>query len=159
MLHTKVQGHWPFGSGEEDFEGFLPYMGVAAILGMWPRCPEQTFVPQPMEVPLEIWLWLAQRFWRRRPLKMVDGRSTTDDGRTTQHAYSISSPEDQWLSLVYILMLLYMYIAPGDGQTTHWGQMLMSTASPYHFAHLLQVLKQSLWSMILNTFLMILLCI
>ena len=27
------------------FEGFLPYMGVAAILVMWPRCREQTFVP------------------------------------------------------------------------------------------------------------------
>ena len=56
-------------------------------------------------------------------------------------------------------MLLYMYIAPGQGQTTPWGpwgQMLMSTESPYHFAHLLQVLKQSLWSMTLNTFLMIL---
>ena len=37
-----------------------------------------------------------------------------------------------------------MYIAPGQGQTTHWGQMLMSTESHYHFAHLLQVLKQSL---------------
>ena len=48
------------------------------------------------------------------------------------------------LFLVYILMLLYMYIAPGQGQTTPWGQMLMSTESPYHFAHLLQVLKQSL---------------
>ena len=48
-----------------------------------------------------------------------------------------------------------MYISPGQGQTTPWGQMLMSTESPYHFAHLLQVLKQSLGSMILNTFLMI----
>ena len=28
------------------FEGFLPYMGVVATLVMWPRCPEQTFVPQ-----------------------------------------------------------------------------------------------------------------
>ena len=45
-----------------------------------------------------------------------------------------------------------MYIAPGQGQTTPWGQMLMATESPYHFAHLLQVLKQSLWSMILNEF-------
>ena len=27
------------------FEGFLPYMGVAAILVMWPRPCEQTFVP------------------------------------------------------------------------------------------------------------------
>ena len=57
------------------------------------------------------------------------------------------------LVLVYILMLLYMYIAPGQLQTTPWGQMLMSTESPYHFAHLLQVLKQSLWSKhILNDF-------
>ena len=48
------------------------------------------------------------------------------------------------LVMVYILMLLYMYIAPGQGQTTPWGQMLMSTESPYHFAYLLQVLKQSL---------------
>ena len=48
---------------------------------------------------------------------------------------------------IYILMLLYMYIAQGQGQTTPWGQMLMSTESPYHFAHLLQVLKQSLWGL------------
>ena len=34
-----------------------------------------------------------------------------------------------------------MYIAPGQGQTTPWGQMLMSTESPYHFAHLLQSFK------------------
>ena len=34
MLHTKPQAHGPFGSGEEVFEGFLPYMDVAAILVM-----------------------------------------------------------------------------------------------------------------------------
>ena len=28
-----------------------------------------------------------------------------------------------------------MHIAPGQGQTTPWGRMLMSTESPYHFAH------------------------
>ena len=27
------------------FEGFLPYMGMVAILVMWPRAREQTFVP------------------------------------------------------------------------------------------------------------------
>ena len=32
MLHTKFQGHRPFGSEEEDFLRFLPYMGMAAIL-------------------------------------------------------------------------------------------------------------------------------
>ena len=33
MLHTKFRGNRPAGSGEV-FEGFLPYMGVAAILVM-----------------------------------------------------------------------------------------------------------------------------
>ena len=32
MLHTKFRGNWPAGSGEEDFEGFLPYMSVAASI-------------------------------------------------------------------------------------------------------------------------------
>ena len=34
MLHTKFSGNRPTGSGEEGFEGFLPYMGVVAILVM-----------------------------------------------------------------------------------------------------------------------------
>ena len=32
MLHTKFHGHRPFGSGEEDFLRYLPYMVKAAIL-------------------------------------------------------------------------------------------------------------------------------
>ena len=34
MLHTKFHGNRPAGSGEEDYEGFLPYMGMVAILVM-----------------------------------------------------------------------------------------------------------------------------
>ena len=34
MLHAKFCGNRTFGSGEEDFYGFLPYMGFAAILVM-----------------------------------------------------------------------------------------------------------------------------
>ena len=34
MLHTKFRRNWPVGSGEKNFEGFLPYMGVVAILVM-----------------------------------------------------------------------------------------------------------------------------
>ena len=30
---------------KEDFQSFLPYMGLAAIMIMWPRCVVQTFVP------------------------------------------------------------------------------------------------------------------
>ena len=36
MLHTKFQGHWSIGPGEEDFLRFLPYMGMAATLAMRP---------------------------------------------------------------------------------------------------------------------------
>ena len=34
MLHAKSQDQRTSGSGEEDFKGFKPYMGVAAILVM-----------------------------------------------------------------------------------------------------------------------------
>ena len=34
MLHTKFRENLLASSGEEDFEWFLPYMGVAAILVM-----------------------------------------------------------------------------------------------------------------------------
>ena len=44
MLHTKFQGHQPFGSGE-DVLSLLPYMGMAAILVMWPGPFEQNFTP------------------------------------------------------------------------------------------------------------------
>ena len=46
MMHTKIQRHRPFGSGEEDVFRFLPHMGMAANLVMWPGPFEQTFVPQ-----------------------------------------------------------------------------------------------------------------
>ena len=36
MLHAKFQDHRSSGSGEEDFLRFLPYMGIAAILVLWP---------------------------------------------------------------------------------------------------------------------------
>ena len=32
MVHAKFQDHRTSGSGEEDFQRFLPYMGAAAIL-------------------------------------------------------------------------------------------------------------------------------
>ena len=31
MLHTKFQGHWSIGFGEEDFLRFLPYMGIVKV--------------------------------------------------------------------------------------------------------------------------------
>ena len=36
MLYAKFQDHRTFGSGEEEFLRFLPYMGMEAILVMCP---------------------------------------------------------------------------------------------------------------------------
>ena len=43
MLHTKFRGNLPAGSGE-DFKGFLPYVGMAAILVMGPASCHQIFI-------------------------------------------------------------------------------------------------------------------
>ena len=48
-----------------------------------------------------------------------------------------------------VFMILYMYIALGQGQTAPRGQILMSTERPYHFTHLFQVSKKSLSGLIL----------
>ena len=58
MLHTKIQGYRPFGSGEKRFLRCLLYMGMAAILVMWPGPFKQIFV----ETSYEIWLQLTQWF-------------------------------------------------------------------------------------------------
>ena len=44
---------------------------------------------------------------------------------------------------IYFNAFIHVY-SPRAGADNPLGQMLMSTESPYHFAHLLQVLKQSL---------------
>ena len=49
-------------------------------------------------------------------------------------------------------MILYLYIAPGQGQKPPWGQTFDSKESPYHFDHLLQVSNKSLSTLILYIF-------
>ena len=44
MLHIKFCGNRPAGSGEKIFKGFLPYMGMAAILVMLPASCHQIFI-------------------------------------------------------------------------------------------------------------------
>ena len=41
-------------------------------------------------------------------------------------------------------MILYMYIAPGQGQKTPWGQTFDVNRKPYHVDHVLQVSNKSL---------------
>ena len=42
----------------------------------------------------------------------------------------------------FFFMILYMYIAPGQGQTAPGDKVLMSTETSCHFIHLMQVLKK-----------------
>ena len=47
--------------------------------------------------------------------------------------------------------LIHVY-SPGAGADNPQGTILMSTERPYHFTHLLQVSKKSLWSLIYTIF-------
>ena len=50
---------------EKIFEGFLPYMGMAAILVMWPELFIYTLIPLPTDDSYKIWLWWGKQFQSR----------------------------------------------------------------------------------------------
>ena len=64
---------------------FLPYMGMAAMLVMWPRPFEQLFFPKGPRGC--IWNLVAIR-----PVVLEEKSFEIVDGRTTEPAYTISSP-------------------------------------------------------------------
>ena len=74
------------------FEGFLPYMGVAAILVMGPRCREENIVP-PTQGGSNLNLALiGQAVSEKKMFEQCE--RTTDDvrRRMPDHGYTISSP-------------------------------------------------------------------
>ena len=72
------------------FEGFLPYMGLAAILVMWPRCLEQTFVPPTHGSSTWNLALIGPAVLEK---KTSENGGWTDNGRRMmEHAYTISSP-------------------------------------------------------------------
>ena len=89
MMHTKIQGHWPFGSGEEDFFRFLPNMALAAILVMWPGPFEQTFVPPSCRSSIWNLTLTGPVVSEEKIFKECGRRKTTTDGgvRRTTEAY------------------------------------------------------------------------
>ena len=98
MLHTKFQGHQPFGSGEEDLLKFLPYMGMGAILVMWPGPFEQTFIPPSHGG--SIWnLTLTGLAVSEEKMFKECGRQTDGRWRPT---YAISSPMSLRLRWVHM---------------------------------------------------------
>ena len=148
MLHTKPQGHWLFVLEKTIFEGFLLYMGVVAILVMWPWPHNQTFIP-PSHWG-SIW-YLAKRFWRRS-LKMVDDWRT--DHRPWLYYKLTNEPKGElkihlksnFIHFFHDLIHLY---STGAGADNPLGtKFLMSTGTSCHFVHLLQVSKNSLYSLI-----------
>ena len=80
MMHTKIQGHRPFGSGKEDFLRFLPYMGMVAILVMWPGPFEQTFIPPSHRSSIWNLTLIGPVVSEEKIFKECGRRTTTDDG-------------------------------------------------------------------------------
>ena len=78
MLRTKFQGHWSIGSGEEDFLRFLPYMGMAAMLVMWPRSFEQLFFPKGPGGCIWNLVAISPIVSEEKSFEIVDGRRMVD---------------------------------------------------------------------------------
>ena len=66
---------------EKIFEGFLRYMGLAAILVMWPRPREQIFIPPSHWGSIWNLALTGPAVLEKQLLKMVDDGQTTDGRR------------------------------------------------------------------------------
>ena len=75
--------------------------------------------------------------------KIPHGSLTRPNQRTSGPVNAHLTPG----SGIYFNAFIHVH-SPKERADNPWEQMLMSTENPYHFAHLLQVLKQSLLSMI-----------
>ena len=86
MLHTKAQGHWPFGSGEEDFWRVFTIYGRGGHFGHVTQMPRTNFrSPDPWRLHMKFGLDWPSGFGEDLWKWWTDGR------RTTEHAYTISS--------------------------------------------------------------------
>ena len=77
MLHTKAQGHWPFGSGEEDFWRVFTIYGHGGHLRHVTQTPQTNFrSPIPLRLHMkfgfdwpsgfgeeDLWKWWTDRQW------------------------------------------------------------------------------------------------
>ena len=93
MLHTNFQGHWPFGSGEEDFLRFLPYIVMAATLVMWPGPFEQTFVPPSHGGSIWNLTLIGQVVSEEKMFKECGRRRRTDNGACLYYKITYEQPK------------------------------------------------------------------
>ena len=75
MLHTKFQGHWSTGPGEEDFLRFSTIYGHGGHVGH----VTQTIFLKALEAVNKIWFAIGPIVSEEKSFEIVDGR-TTDDG-------------------------------------------------------------------------------
>ena len=85
MLHTKAQGHWPFGSGEEDFWRVFTIYGRGSHLGHVTQMPQTNFrSPNPWRLHMKFGLDWPSGFGEKDLWKWwTDGRTPTNNGRRT----------------------------------------------------------------------------
>ena len=76
MLCAKFGWNWPSGSGEEDFLILSMYFHYFVIISPWKRAGAHHMnkldSPSPKDALCQVWLKLAQWFWRRRIFNFVN---------------------------------------------------------------------------------------
>ena len=76
------------------FEGFLPYMGMAAILVMWPRPRKQTLIPPSHWDSTWNLASIGQAVLEKKIFENGGWQTTTDHGYTIS---SLMSLKAQWV--------------------------------------------------------------
>ena len=105
MLHTKFRENRPAGSGEEDFWRVFTIYGRGGHLGHVTQMPRTKYrSPYPRRLHIKFGFDRPSGFGEEDIWNCLrrtdDGRrrtTTTDDGRTPDHEYPISSPMSLWL--------------------------------------------------------------
>ena len=98
MLHTNVRGNRSTGSGGEDFLRVFTIYGLGGDLGHVTHMPRTNFrSPYPRRLRIKFGFDWASGFGEDVCNCLRRTTTTTDDGRTPDHEYPISSPMSLWL--------------------------------------------------------------
>ena len=105
-IHTKLCGNRPDRSGEEDFKGFLPYMGMAAILVMCPASCHQIFIFLYLKAFIKKMVKIDTVFFEKIPFELsyehdLGPRSRNDLDLQYSHTF---------IYLIRLLLLLFFQI-------------------------------------------------
>ena len=91
MLHTKAQGRWSFGSGEEDFWRVFTIYGRGGHLGHVTPMPWTNFRSPDPRSGHSGSTWNLASIGPADLEKIFENGGRMDNGWTTEHAYTICS--------------------------------------------------------------------